>query len=711
VVWTGASLVLARSPKIIDLTLPQSFAMASDEKIETLRCSVKGIENLAALLQESTSAAEKIKFLNAYPAVAALLKTAHPLCSILPKLSQKHEIVLKQLVAIGQAPLDATIALEKEITDLADDLVSVDDFYRELGGVIGYHLQVLRLLNTKQEALQARYHSPFFIDISQKKEEVELAIEEGIRSMPMVCEMYPLGGAADRLHLVDDDTGQDLPAAKLEFANQTLLERLLSDLEAREYFYFKRTNQVLTTPVAIMTSHEKNNRIHIQNILETNGWFGRPKESFRLFVQPLVPSVNQHGDWLWKTPWKLLLKPGGHGAIWKLAKDQGVFDWFRQFGAKYALIRQINNPLAGLDYGLLAFAGIGVSQRKSFGFASCPRLCLSAEGMNVLVERKIRGGYSYVVSNVEYTDFEKHGIVDRPLVPGEPYSRFTSNTNILFANLSAIESAVEKCPFPGLIINLKKKSDHEQIGRLESAMQNIADVFVEKKRARLTREAHVLKKTFITYNHRHKTISTAKKAFSDGSSLNETPENCFYDLMYAHRELLCDSCGFVLPPDRSLEAFLASHPPFVFLFHPALGPLFQTIGQKLHRGRLFDGCEWVMDIAEAAIENLELDGSLRIEAKQSLGAKRFSKWAPRAILRNVSVRNRGVDWDRSRPFWKGKYQRREFLEIVLEGCSEFVAENVCFEGTHRFEVHDGERVIVTQVGKSIQILKTTIFRT
>ena len=86
----------------------------------------------------------------------------------------------------------------------------------------------------------------------------------------------------------------------------------------------------------------------------------------------------------------------------------GVFEWFRQFGAKYALIRQINNPLAGLDYGLLAFIGIGVLQQKSFGFASCPRLCLSAEGMNVLIERKIRDGYSYVISNVEYTDFEKY---------------------------------------------------------------------------------------------------------------------------------------------------------------------------------------------------------------------------------------------------------------------------------------------------------------
>ncbi len=666
---------------------------------------MKGIENLAAHLQESKTALEKINLLNAYPAIAAFLKTSHPLCSRFSGLSQKQEIALKQLIAIGQAPLNAEISGDPEILDLSNVLAAVDDFYAELGGIIGYHLQILRLLSAKEEALNARYHSPFFLDISQKTKEVESAIEEGIRAMPLMCEMYPLGGAADRLHLVDDRTGRDLPAARLEFAQQTLLGGLLRDLEAREFLYFKRTGKTLTTPVAIMTSLEKDNRIHIQNILEANGWFGRPKESFNLFVQPLVPAVNQHGNWLWSAPWKLLLKPGGHGAIWKLARDKGVFEWFRAFGAKYALIRQINNPLAGLDHGLLAFTGIGASQQKSFGFASCPRLCLSAEGMNVLVERKISGGYSYVVSNVEYTDFEKHGIADRPLIPGQPFSRFTSNTNILFAELSAIESAVKKCPFPGLIINLKKKANEELSGRLESAMQNIADVFVERKRSRLTKEAHALKRTFITYNHRHKTISTAKKAFIDGASLNETPENCFYDLMRAHRELLSEACGFVLPLDRPIAEVLTLHPPFVFLFHPALGPLFETIAQKIRRGLLTDGSELALEVADADIENLELAGSLRIVAASPLGTKRFSKEMPRPILRNVKVANRGVDWDSSRPFWKARYQRYEMLEIVLEGRSEFVAENVCFSGAQRFIVRDGERLIAAADGKSFQIQK------
>ena len=653
------------------------------------------IENLAARLKGSKTAIEKNAILDAQPGVAQFLTTTHPILSAFAALSLEQIAAFKQLVAIDQAPLDQNLSLD-HLKELTQSLLTIDHFYRELGGIVGYQLQVLRHIDKAEtDHSDARYHSPFFFDISQPTPEVRSLIEEGIHAQPFMCEMYPLGGSADRLHLVDEATGTELPAAKLEFAGRTLLEGLLRDLMARENLYYQRTGQVLTTPVAIMTSHEKNNWIHVQDILEQNRYFGRPKESFRLFIQPLVPAVNQHGQWLWLGAGKLLLKPGGHGALWKIAKDNGVFDWFQSLGAKYALIRQINNPLAGLDYGLLAFTGIGFKHKMSFGFASCPRLCLSAEGMNVLVERKIPQGYSYVVSNIEYCDFTKYGIEDRPLIPNEPYSRFTSNTNILFAKLKALEEAVERCPFPGLTINFKQKSSGEQVGRLESTMQNIADVFVERRRTRLTKEDHALKKTFVTYNHRHKTISTTKKALDPARSLNETPENCFYDLMRAHRELLQVS-RFELPLARALEDELKSHPSFVFLFHPALGPLFELVGQKIRGGRLNDGSELILEIDQADIEHLEVNGSLQILAPRRI----LTTMGPRVILHRVKVDNRGVDWERSRPFWKGRYQRKESMIIEMEGHSEFMAENVCFQGKIKFIVHDGERLIVTQSGNS-----------
>lgn len=39
----------------------------------------------------------------------------------------------------------------------------------------------------------------------------------------------------------------------------------------------------VTTPVAIMTSDAKGNHRRIAGLLEEQGWFGRPRDSFRLF--------------------------------------------------------------------------------------------------------------------------------------------------------------------------------------------------------------------------------------------------------------------------------------------------------------------------------------------------------------------------------------------------------------------------------------------
>lgn len=62
----------------------------------------------------------------------------------------------------------------------------------------------------------------------------------------------------------------------------------------------------------------------------------------------------------------------------------GVFDWFQHQGRLAALIRQISNPMAGVDTTLLALAGTGFSARRAFGFMSCERVVGAAEGMNVL---------------------------------------------------------------------------------------------------------------------------------------------------------------------------------------------------------------------------------------------------------------------------------------------------------------------------------------
>lgn len=55
-----------------------------------------------------------------------------------------------------------------------------------------------------------------------------------------------------------------------------------------------------------------------------------------------MPVISaEDGQWLMSKPFTPIFKPGGHGAIWKLAHDKGVFKWFYGHGRKGATIRQV----------------------------------------------------------------------------------------------------------------------------------------------------------------------------------------------------------------------------------------------------------------------------------------------------------------------------------------------------------------------------------
>lgn len=631
---------------------------------------------------------------------------------LLAKKPVEYQSVCKKLIELGQFPAPEKLD-EKSLDLLLEKLVGVENFYKEIGGITGYQNKILELLQAhavseSDHNQTVSYHPPSWVDISEETPEVWESLFDGIDATAVMAEMVPLGGAADRLHLIDEKTGSELPAAKLSFSGRPLLSAILRDLQAREYLYYKIYGKQITVPLAFMTSEEKDNHLHVEQLMEENGWFGRPKESFRFFKQPLVPVVSEKGDWCWVGPFKPLMKPGGHGAIWKLARDQGVFDWLKQKGCKKALIRQINNPLAGIDYGILAFTGFGTKKNMLFGFASCPRLPNTAEGVNVLLEK----GNQIVLTNVEYCDFVKAGIEDLLL---KETHRFSSNTNILFADLEALEKAVELCPYPGLLINLKQGSyttetgekKEELLARLESTMQNIGDVFVEEKNESLQTQ-----RTYVTYNHRGKTISTAKKAYLAGKGVQETPEKCFYDLLSVNRELLVKRCHWQLPAARSLEEYLRFGPEALFLYHPALGPLHSIISQKLKGGVFSLGSEMQLEIADLDFEKIELNGSLWIHADQIMGKTdpflHFSEQTGRCVLKNVSISNRGVDWAKSAPFWRNELHRVETLEISLKGHSEFIAEDVVFSGPFRFEVPDGIRMRVLMKEGNLEIIEEKI---
>ncbi|XP_050387165.1 UTP--glucose-1-phosphate uridylyltransferase 3, chloroplastic isoform X2 [Argentina anserina] len=498
----------------------------------------------------------------------------------------------------------------EDLKKLLKNLGEVEQFYNCIGGVIGYQITVMELLAQSKAEMQAtnwpsnvqeqmdcqflEIHAPSGLDLSENAEYAAQAALWGIQGLPGLGEIYPLGGSADRLGLVDPDTGECLPAAMLPYCGRTLLEGLIRDLQAREFLYFKIFGKQCITPVAIMTSAAKNNHEHITSLCEKLEWFKRGRSRFQFFEQPLVPAVSaEDGQWIIKKPFAPICKPGGHGVIWKLAYDKGIFQWFYDHGRKGATVRQVSNVVAATDLTLLALAGIGLHHGKKLGFASCKRNSGATEGINVLMEKKLLDErWSYGLSCIEYTEFDKFGIADGRHSRNSLQAEFPANTNIMYVDLTSAElvgSRKNTDSLPGMVLNVKKAisfvdnfgNPHSVPGgRLECTMQNIADNFLNTCPSRDYKGVLDKLDTFIVFNKRRRVTSSAKrKRRHTDKSLHQTPDGSLLDILRNAHDLLSE-CDIELPKVESNEKYLNSGPPFLILLHPALGPLWEVTRQK-----------------------------------------------------------------------------------------------------------------------------------
>lgn len=685
---------------------------------------MKYLESLVRGVQFFQELDDKVAYLYNLPNVYGFLKEKEFLRAYIDKISPENAFVILSVIAVDEGPtvfreIESDPDQEEKLDSFITRLLEVERFYDTMGGIIGYHLAFLKLLySVPVKSTEARYLKPPGIDITEETDEVRRVIRWAVEHMGEFAEIYPIGGSGDRLDLRDPETGEPLPTAQLHFCGRSLLEGLIRDLEAREFLHYKLTGRSVVTPIVMMTSHEKHNHEHVIDICERNHWFMRTRQNFRLFIQPLVPMMTEDGHWVMQDKLMLRFKPGGHGVIWKLAQDEGALQWVMDQGRKYTLVRQINNPIAGIDYGLLAFMGTGGLNEKTFGFSSCFRKLGTAEGMNVLVEKESNGQFCYGISNIEYTDFERKGVKDVPAEQGSEYSQFPSNTNILFADITKLQGLIHENPMPGMLINMKNRCTHisatgekEEVrsGRLESTMQNLADVVLDYQTSRLREDETISLQTYLTFNHRLKTISVTKHSLHADKRIIETPEGAYFDLLKNTHDLLTRYCGMELPLVQSEEGYIQNGPQFHCLYHPALGPLFSIIGQKIRGGKIKPRSELQLEISELELVNLDLEGSLLIEAKSVLGRERVDGSlqhrgkSGKCKLKNVNVHNAGIDWEKGNIFWKNRIHRKESLTIVLHGDAEFEAENVTFSGKRRIEVPAGYRAKAIDVDGEVEV--------
>ena len=653
---------------------------------------------------------EQVEFLSHTAEVGHALQTLPWLRAQSAFLTLEERHALYAFLAIGegkrcldaQEPFGGSLGGGEELFQLLRQLlgrlIHLEHLYK---GLINYHLLCLEHIlheeaHTPYCTLEGvAYTMPPVMDIRRKTPLIRQAITTALEGMHAMAECYVVGGAAERLQCVDPHTQTPLPAALFSFGGLPgLLTWLMRDLIAREALATAFTGQPVAIPVVLMTSQE--NHDAVMEFCRRSQWFGRPSEYFFFVQQPLVPLVTEKGEWVTEKPMQLQWRASGHGVLWHQMQEAGLLQSLQTMGVRKVLIRQINNPFSGWDDGILAFVGLGLLRDKAFGFASCERKIGAPEGMNVLRELHVGSQVGYCITNIEYTQFRKQGIEELPVCEGSPYSVFPANTNILFADLAAIEQALQKDPLPGLLLNMKTKVHREphghqghhshhatlRAGRLESTMQNIADGIMDlfpEKQSNLQWDSL---STYLTYNDRHKTLCVVKNAFQEGADPFGTPPACFYELQVLLRELLVDVCHMEMPSLPSLEEYLRSCPPFWLQLSPRLGPLYSLIKAKIAGGSIEAGSHLVLELANLWMHDLHLQGSLHIEAK-GIGS---------CLLHRVKVCNRGACLNEGTQCWKGDFDVEGMCRIYIEGDGVFIAKDVCLTGNLCVHVRAGSCV-------------------
>src|SRR5579872_870248 len=197
----------------------------------TLTSLEEKIEKLAPLVAElkgASCAEEKLEFLDRQSSVKEFFENPGFVRSFLFGLSSDCAVVIKAVIAVGQGERVLHISTEMQdplilLRKLIEDLLPVEKFYQEIGGIVGYHWMTLRLLagiegrEGESPSPTVKFHAPEGFDISTENAEVCKEIISGVKHLAEMAEIYPLGGAADRLRLFDEKTRIALPAARLSF--------------------------------------------------------------------------------------------------------------------------------------------------------------------------------------------------------------------------------------------------------------------------------------------------------------------------------------------------------------------------------------------------------------------------------------------------------------------------------------------------------------
>jgi len=246
--------------------------------------------------------------------------------------------------------------------------------------------------------------------------------------------------------------------------------------------------ELLHIPIAIMTSAETHDKT--VSLLESNNYYGFPKDRIFLMKQDKVPCLSDSQATLTRDPtnmYQLMTKPHGHGDVHYLLHQTGIAKkWKEEEGREWIVFFQDTN---GLVFRSMC-ASLGISVLRDFDSNSITGVRKAKQSMGAICKLINQKDNSYITTNVEYNLLDPM-LRDSPkLYPNGDvndettgYSPFPGNMNQLIFKLSTYVTTLSK--HSGLVpefVNPKyqdeSKTSFKKPTRLECMMQDLPRQFV-----------------------------------------------------------------------------------------------------------------------------------------------------------------------------------------------------------------------------------------
>ena len=403
----------------------------------------------------------------------------------------------------------------------------------------------------------------------------------------------------------------------------------------------KIANPALTPiPLAIMTSEDTH--AMTLDLLERNNYFGASKEQVTLMKQEKVPCLTDNDAHLAlkdDDPYRLALKPHGHGDVHALLHTSGLLSKWLSEGKKWVVFFQDTNSLV---FRVIPGA-LGVSKSMNFEFNSLcvPRKAKEAVGAISLLTHK--DGRKMTI-NVEYNQLDPllraTTNPDGDVNDATGFSPFPGNINQLIVSLPEYAAQLKKTG--GAIeefVNPKYKDDTKTAfkspTRLECMMQDYPKSLGTKSRVGFTVFAN-----WIGYSPVKNSPADGLAKFNANGPTHTATSGEFE--FYESCANLLRLAGADVPAagiDTEFNGMKLPMGPRVVL-GPDVATTFEELKSKIGKVKMGAKSTLIVEGSGVTLKNVEIDGTLVIKACE--GAE--------VVVDGLKVKNKGWEW---KPIGKG----------------------------------------------------------